>query len=429
MMSRSRHTVRTRVPTLHTGAIAERPRALAEILRAVLPARAARTGRAFITVATAPGRWSDALSFPVDGAALQRLPPNDAVIVECTVRVHEGRLGIGLVAEDGSTFVSKERAVPAAPASKTPRLWIEEPARAHQLLFRNLDPDGKPTRFDVFDIVTHFLPDARHFAAPWSDPSVKTIEGGDLGRLVAWAQRVWDSPFLRRADDRHPSASIGIVDVEDLPLRPGGPAPPRLPAGAQAKPLADWKMETDDAPILEYLWRAEAPRRHLEFGTWEGFGAALVARSTDAEIWTLNLPEGEATSDGTTLYASTDAGEGIGWKYRAAGVAGRVHQMLGDSRAFETAAFGAGFFDTVLIDGGHTPDVVESDTEKALAVLRPGGLCVWHDFCPDPDTLSRNLAPLGVVQAIVENIDRWQPLFERIFWIRKSWILVGVRKA
>ena len=112
-----------------------------------------------------------------------------------------------------------------------------------------------------------------------------------------------------------------------------------------------------------------------------------------------------------------------------AGVAGRVHQLLGDSRAFDTAAFGADFFDTVLIDGGHTPDVVESDTEKALAVLRPGGLCVWHDFCPDPDTLSRNLAPLGVVQAIAENIDRWQPLFERIFWIRKSWILVGVRKA
>src|SRR4029077_4118701 len=103
-----------------------------EILRAVMPGR---TGRAFIAVSTAPGRWGDALSFPVDGAVLQGLPPNDAVIVECAVRVNEGRLGIGLMAEDGSTFVSKERAVPVGPASQTLRLWIDEPARAHQLLF------------------------------------------------------------------------------------------------------------------------------------------------------------------------------------------------------------------------------------------------------------------------------------------------------
>ena len=116
-----------------------------------------------------------------------------------------------------------------------------------------------------------------------------------------------------------------------------------------------------------------------------------------------------------------------GWRYRAAGVAHRVHQLLCDSRDFDTKAFAADFFDTVLIDGGHTPDIVVNDTDKALRVLRPGGLCVWHDFCPDPDALSKNLAPLGVVQAIVENIDRWRPLFDRIYWIRKSWLLVGER--
>ncbi len=61
-------------------------------------------------------------------------------------------------------------------------------------------------------------------------------------------------------------------------------------------------------------------------------------------------------------------------------------------------------------------------------MLRPGGLCVWHDFCPDPEALSAQPAPFGVVQAIVENIARRQPLFDRLYWIRKSWILVGERK-
>jgi predicted O-methyltransferase YrrM len=420
-MSRSRRIISTRAPKLHNGAVAKRPSVLAKALHAILPGR---PGRAFIAVSTAPGRWSDALSFAVDAACLQALPDNDAVIVECAVRVHEGRLGVGLAAEDGSTFVSKERVVPAGPATQILRMWIQEPASARHLLFRNVEPDGQPTRFDLFAVAAHVLPGQRTFVATWSDPSVKAIEAGELARLLGWAHLVWGMPFAHKPGDTAGTASIEIVDVEELLSLPG-----TLPPSARHKPLADWKMETDDAPILEHLWRARAPRRHLEFGTWEGFGAALVARSTNAEIWTLNLPEGEAAADGTPLYASTDAGEGIGWKYRAAGVADRVHQILCDSRAFDTAAFAADFFDTILIDGGHTPDVVENDTEKALRVLRPGGLCVWHDFCPDPDTLSKNLAPLGVVQAIAENIDRWRPLFDRFFWIRKSWILVGERKA
>jgi predicted O-methyltransferase YrrM len=382
-----------------------------------------------MAVSTAPGRWSDALSFPVDARRLRGLSDNDAVIVECSVRVHAGRLGVGVTAEDGSTFVSKERVVSARPVLQTLRIWIEEPASARHLLFRNLQPDGQPTRFELFDLATQLLPGTRRFTAPWSDRSVKVIKADELARLLDWAELVWDSPSSRRRRDMPATAAIEIVDVEDLPSLPEISAAPALPPNAMKKPLADWKMETDDAPILECLWRAWAPSRHLEFGTWEGFGAALVARSTDAEIWTLNLPEGEAATDGTSLYASTDAGPDIGWKYRTAGAAARVHQILADSRDFDTEAFAVDFFDTVLIDGGHTPDVVANDTDKALRVLRPGGLCVWHDFCPDPDALSKNLAPLGVVQAIAENIDRWRPLFARLFWIRKSWILVGERKA
>jgi predicted O-methyltransferase YrrM len=216
--------------------------------------------------------------------------------------------------------------------------------------------------------------------------------------------------------------------VADLPALYGQPSPPAWPPSGGDKPLDRWKMETDDAPILEYLWRLWRPRRHLEFGTWEGFGATLVGQSTGAEIWTINLPQGESGSDGESPYASSDAGDNIGWRYRAAGFGPRVQQLLCDSRDFETNRFASNFFDTVLIDGGHTPDVVENDTDKALSVLHPGGLCIWHDFCPDAAALSRNLAPLGVVQAIVENIGRWQPLFERLYWIRKSWILVGERK-
>ena len=90
-MSRSRRLIRTRLPTLHNGAIAKRESAFAEAVRAILPWR---TGWPFIAVSTAAGRWSNALSFPADGTRLETLSDDDAVIVECRVRVHDGWLGI-----------------------------------------------------------------------------------------------------------------------------------------------------------------------------------------------------------------------------------------------------------------------------------------------------------------------------------------------
>lgn len=385
--------------------------------------------RPVLAVTTPHGRWNNAVALELDRDCLRNWPAADGLVVSCGVRVHEGRLGIGLVGEDGSTYASRERTLPADPAMQHPRIWGDEPSDAHFLVFRNVDPKGRPTRFEVFDLAGDRLPGEGTFTASWSQPPVRTIDVRELACLVAWARRSWDDPFAPAMSHDSGSGSIGIVDVEDLPSLHGQPSLSAWPPSGQDKPLDRWKMETDDAPILEYLWRLRRPRRHLEFGTWEGFGAVVVGQSTDAEIWTINLPQGEAGSDGESLYDSSDAGGSIGWRYRAAGLGSRVHQLLCDSRDFKTADFAGDFFDTVLIDGGHTPDLVANDTDKALDVLRPGGLCVWHDFCPDAATLSRNLAPLGVVQAIVENLDRWRPLFDRLYWIRKSWILVGERKS
>jgi predicted O-methyltransferase YrrM len=411
-------------PRLFEGASCERLALPGRLLQAVMPGIGQRP---LLSVTTPRGRWNNAIALELAPGRLRDWPADDGLMVECRVRVREGRLGIGLTGEDGSTYVSRERLLPAGPAILHPRLWVEQPADPRHLVFRNVDPEGRPTRFDVFEVLADRLPGEGAFTASWSRPSVRTIDLPELGRLVAWARRSWDDPFPARARQGGQAGSIGIVDVGDLPSLYGQPSPPAWPPSGQDKPLDRWKMETEDAPILDYLWRLKKPRRHLEFGTWEGFGAALVGHGTEAEIWTINLPQGEAGGDGESLYAATDAGDSIGWRYRAAGLASRVHQLLCDSRDFETADFGGDFFDTVLIDGGHTPDLVANDTDKALKVLRPGGLCVWHDFCPDPAALSHNLAPLGVVQAIVENIDRWRPLFDRLYWIRRSWILVGER--
>ena len=171
---------------------------------------------------------------------------------------------------------------------------------------------------------------------------------------------------------------------------PGAFRPPRTTVDA---PLTSFRMETDDATILKQLYRAFRPMRHLEFGTWEGFGARLCAENCEARIWTINLPEGERNESGAPSYAdatgATDAGDRIGRLYREACYEERVVQILADSRDYDWSRFEPGFFDTVLIDGGHSQECVSSDTEVALKLVRPAGLCDMARLLPGPGGFAR----------------------------------------
>jgi predicted O-methyltransferase YrrM len=207
-------------------------------------------------------------------------------------------------------------------------------------------------------------------------------------------------------------------------------------------------MEIDDAPILRYLYRELRPKRHLEFGTWEGTGACYCLEESDAHVWTINLPNGEF-ADGRPAYSSsvgvvpdgavplterdgvvvyqTDAGPFIGHRYRSAGFAKRVTQIYADSREWDEAEFTPGFFDSVLVDGGHSDDVVLNDTRKAFTLVKPGGVIFWHDFCPDPSIFRQMSSVIGVVDALTrEWPDVIKPLRD-LFWVQPSFLLVGVR--
>lgn len=246
---------------------------------------------------------------------------------------------------------------------------------------------------------------------------------------------------------------IDIVRVDEMAARLGFAEQMAVPLSNLSKDFRDFRMEREDAPVFRYIYRNLRPARHLEFGTWEGFGVVLCASECQAEVWTINAPTGEV-EEGTTapVYVrkfsrderrpagevaiqedaegstyQTDTGAFVGRLYRDAGYGARVHQILCDSREWDTSAFRRGFFDSVLIDGGHTPDVVKSDTDKALPLLRPRGICLWHDFCPDPDVLRNLPASRGVVRAIVDNISTWKPHLSDLFWVWPTFILVGVR--
>jgi methyltransferase family protein len=228
-------------------------------------------------------------------------------------------------------------------------------------------------------------------------------------------------------------------------------APLAFPVQWRRLSLVHWSMAADDH-VLRYVFRHVRPTRHLEFGTWKGDGVLRCVEECDATVWTINIPQGEVKPGGDWAYSEkesdecqasatwtermvtdkgvwirTDSYGMIGRKYLDAGCGHRVCQIYADSRAWDTRGYPDHFFDTAFIDGGHAADIVASDTRNALRLVRPGGLVIWHDFCPLDEVTSACASTRDVVKYITENRYALFPHFDRLFWVEPSWLLVGIR--
>ncbi len=251
---------------------------------------------------------------------------------------------------------------------------------------------------------------------------------------------------------RKTASSIAVAELSAL--FPSCQLPTPIPSQTDIHEL---KMERDDAPILRYLFAAHRPLRHLEFGTWQGFGACLCLESCDATVWTINLSDGESRQDGSWAYGErifpgntvppgavtenfgtdalgprdwlrTDAGGSIGHLYREKGLGHRVCQVYCDSRQWDHDVYPRNFFDSALIDGGHSPEVVSSDTRKAMHLLRPGGMILWHDFYPATLTDIPCESVQGVRQALAGLITELSNELQLMVWIEQSWLMLGVKR-
>src|SRR5204863_237070 len=65
--------------------------------------------------------------------------------------------------------------------------------------------------------------------------------------------------------------------------------------------------------------------------------------------------------------------------YTGTEVEHKVEQLFGDSKTLDITPW-AGTCDLVFVDGSHAYSYVVSDSEKALQLVRPGGLVLWHDY-------------------------------------------------
>ena len=156
-----------------------------------------------------------------------------------------------------------------------------------------------------------------------------------------------------------------------------------------------------EAWILAVL--ARDARRMFEFGTCTGKTAYLWARNQPpgGTVTTLTL-----APDATAAYQAAPGDDPLAesyakeesrfsrFLYGGTEAGGRIVQLYGDSKRFDAGPY-AGACDVVFVDGAHAYSYVVSDSAKALDMVRPGGLVLWHDYSPESPGVFRALNELA----------------------------------
>ena len=164
-------------------------------------------------------------------------------------------------------------------------------------------------------------------------------------------------------------------------------------------------------------------RRMFEIGTYQGRTTYhLTLAAEDALVYTLNLPPEEDPS----------VAEFIGCWFKNTDRERQIRQIFKNSSEFDPTPY-AGQMDLVFVDGDHSYEAVKNDTEKALQMLAPGGIVLWHDFATKSPGVVRYLREFSQQHPLfrlkhtclalyIDGLDvaAYRPPPRRLSWVTKS---------
>ena len=371
-------TFEQRPVTLHEGSDKGRPIADCFAAKPALHGQAsiASPDNCDAAVISVPGpRWSYAASWAKSASANLQGP----LTVEIEITITGGEVGLDASRRQW-ILISAMR--PSSQGQRGPRAFSCYPdgAAVGHLMLRNADANGRNASARVHRIgVFRRIPAS---ARPVSPLLAKNKRRLSLAECEGALSGLEPSPVSASGDE----LGIDIVPVEELGTALGFRLPFVAERKVYRKGLTGFQTETDEAAIYAYIYAMPGPAdiSNLEPGKVSGqlFAPASATPRSGPSIYPRGramprvtrstvLPWHTIAANVTRVWAvSGDSGDRIGWRYREAGFTTRVHQILCDSREFDASQFAPGFFDTILIDGGHKPEVVTNDTNKALPLLR-----------------------------------------------------------
>jgi hypothetical protein len=148
-----------------------------------------------------------------------------------------------------------------------------------------------------------------------------------------------------------------------------------------------------EAWILSVL--AKKAKNIFEIGTCTGKTTYLFARNSppDATVTTITLsPEqlneykkGQADNEKSTEDAVSESAFN-NFLYSDTPEEKKIIQLFGDSKQLNVDPY-RGKMDLIFVDGSHAYSYVLNDSEKALSMIAPNGIILWHDYRGPFDTI------------------------------------------
>jgi predicted O-methyltransferase YrrM len=161
---------------------------------------------------------------------------------------------------------------------------------------------------------------------------------------------------------------------------------------------------TSDAEAWVLSTLAKKSRRIFEFGTCSGKTTYLVARNSppDASVTTITLApdqtgdyKREEGDNRRNVKAALRESKLTHFLYNGTPVEPKVNQLFGDSKAFDETPY-LSSCDLIFVDGSHAYSYVLSDSTKALRMVKPGGVILWHDYVgPEEEGVFRGMNELA----------------------------------
>jgi predicted O-methyltransferase YrrM len=171
--------------------------------------------------------------------------------------------------------------------------------------------------------------------------------------------------------------------------------------------------------VIGAMCATRRPATIFEIGTFDGRTTLNLAENSPPEthIYTLDLPASQLDATAHLLAPGEDAfvrKGASGARLRGSPHVARVTQLSGDSATFDFLPYHGGI-DLVFVDASHAYEYVLADSRTALALIRPGGCIVWHDYGTGDWP--------GVNRALNE-LRRTEPRLEHLQWIEGTSLVV-----
>ena len=107
----------------------------------------------------------------------------------------------------------------------------------------------------------------------------------------------------------------------------------------------------------------------FEFGTYFGKTTYfLAATSDDTHVTTLDFPPDQSQT-----------GDYQGSYFKNSDREHQITQLLADSKKFDPLPYKR-LMNLIFVDGDHSYTGISHESKKALKMLAPGGVIIWHDY-------------------------------------------------